>query len=191
MIYSCYFEGADLITRERQSEVAEELLRIGLKREYGIHEDEVIRNRSGKPSLKENRSIQISISHCDNAVTVILSKKRVGIDIEKVRSFNASAAGRILSSIELEELKMSSRKDAAFFRYWTLKESYIKALGCGFSYPVKKLRITFTEEKIISNRPYAEFHTMEGRNGYITSVCHLGKSETADEDLREIRITIP
>jgi hypothetical protein len=47
------------------------------------------------------------------------------------------------------------------------------------------------EEKIISNRPYAEFHTMEGRSGYITSVCHLGKSETADEDLREIRITIP
>lgn len=191
MIYSCYSKGQDLITRERQSKVAGELLYIGLLNEYGIEEDEVIHNASGKPSLKENRSIHISIAHCAHAVTVILSKNRVGIDIERVRNFSSFAAGRVLSQHELEELEKSGRKDDVFFRYWTLKESYIKALGCGFSYPVKKLRISMPDEKVLSNKPFADFHILDGNRGYITSVCHLGKTESPEDDLREIRITIP
>ena len=191
MIYSCYSKGEDLLTHERQSAVAGELLRIGLFNEYGIMEDEVIKNASGKPSLKENRDIRFSVSHCDHAVTVILSRYPVGIDIERVRRFDAYAAKRVLTEIEMEALRESAEMDDTFFKYWTLKESYMKALGCGFSYPVKKLNISISDEKIISNRPFAAFHILEGNIGFITSVCHLGEPETIEEELREIRITIP
>lgn len=191
MIYSCYSRGKDLMTYESQSRMARKLLRIGLINEYGIIEEEVIRNISGKPSLKENREIMISIAHCTHAVTVILSRNRVGIDIENLRKFDAYAAKRILSDEEQEVLERHGSLDEDFFRYWTLKESYIKALGCGFSYPVKKFKIAGFRDKIITNRPSAAFTILDGTEGFITSVCLLRGSDASDEELREIKTTIP
>lgn len=179
------------MTYERQHEVSEELLRMGLQNEYGICKDEVLRNASGKPSLFINRHIHISISHCTHGVTVILSKNRVGIDIEPVRSFDPYAAKRILGEEELKDLYESPDRNKTFFRYFTLKESYIKALGCGFSYPVKSLKLSILNDQVTSNLPLAVFHLLEGNTGYITSVCHLRQAQNLEEDLREIKITIP
>lgn len=191
MIYSCYSEGKDLITHERQSKVAVELLRIGLMAEYGIVEDEMIRSLSGKPSLLINRDIKLSIAHCRCAVTVILSKSPVGIDIERVRRFSPHAAKRVLSEEELAALYEKSKVEDSFFRYWTLKESYIKALGCGFSYPVRNFHVSIKGEQIETNRPFACFHILEGKTGFITSICHLRHEDFKEEEIREIKITIP
>ena len=160
-------------TYRRQSEISRELLARGLFMEYGVEHDEIIRNSFGKPSLRNHRDIHFSISHCSGAVVVCLSDYRVGIDIERVRRFDPLVANRILNEEEILNLSLQADQDLYFTRIWTLKESYVKAIGCGLSYPLKKLHILMDEKEISSNRPAAEFCLLNHCEGFIISQCTI------------------
>lgn len=173
MIYVLYSPSFE--SRESQSQAARSLLRQGLEEEFGIRgEPDLIFNSFGKPSLARYREIHISIAHCKGAIAVALSSLPVGIDIEKIRKFEPYAAGRILGTRELEDLAARGDSERAFFSYWTLKESYVKALGCGLSYPMKKLELRFGEDGCIaSNKPGAAFELQESEDGFLIATCHL------------------
>jgi 4'-phosphopantetheinyl transferase len=156
--------------------LAEELLSYGLFKEKGIiyRDEPVIRNPWGKPGLKNYPEIQYNISHSKNcAVCVISDQHIVGIDVEKVRPFNPSAASKVCSPQELKSIYSKNDADREFFRYWTLKESYIKAVGMGISYPMKSVNFQIgTNGEILSHMPGCSFLLMEDINGFVTAVCY-------------------
>lgn len=158
---------------------------MGLLKEFGVKNDEIIRNSFGKPYLRNHREIHFSIAHCSGAVVVSLSQFRVGIDIERVRKFDPYVAGRLLNEEELRTLSLQGDLDLAFTRYWTLKESYVKALGCGLSYPLKKLTIHMDKKGVRSNRESAEFLLMEYCEGFIISQCILHEKKKMNEEMKE------
>lgn len=98
-------------------------------------------NRNGKPYLAEPvKPIQFNLSHASQRALIALTLEReIGIDIERVRSVDPVAlAERCFSKVErasLSELGGGEQLEA-FFRGWTRKESYVKAVGLGFSYPL-------------------------------------------------------
>ena len=177
MVYAIFSSCLD--SRESQSRAARMLLRQGLEEEYGIGgEPDLICNSFGKPSLARYRKIHVSIAHCLGAAAVALSDQPVGIDIEKIRKFEPYAAGRILGPRELEDLAARKDSERAFFSYWTLKESYVKALGCGLSYPLKKLEIRFGPDGgIAANKPGASFELQEREGGFLIATCHLNNQD--------------
>lgn len=178
MIYVMYSRGQGLDGRNSQSKAALWLLSRGLDAEYGIRSRPVlIRNSFGKPSLSGNSRIHIGIAHCRGAVATILSDSPVGIDIEEVRPFDVRTARRVLGERELDELLRSGDPDRSFFRYWTLKESYVKALGCGLSYPLKNLEFRFGGDGSIQTNVNASFKLREGPEGFILAVCRLGRKD--------------
>jgi 4'-phosphopantetheinyl transferase len=68
----------------------------------------------------------------------------------------------------------SDDPDREFFRYWTLKESYVKALGCGLSYPVKELHVEVSRDgEAVSNKPGAAFRLVEELPGVVIGLCWL------------------
>jgi 4'-phosphopantetheinyl transferase len=92
----------------------------------------------GKPSIADEHSVEFNVSHSgDVAVLALARGGPVGVDVEDMdRSVEVGAlAERFFSREEaahLRDLPEPHRREA-FFRCWTCKEAYIKALGDGMA----------------------------------------------------------
>lgn len=109
-----------------------------LRFSYGSH---------GKAELANYPSIKFNQSYSSDLLVVAVSRNReVGIDVEKISSDDFDGvAGRVFSARENSALaKFHGRdKSDAFFRIWTRKEAYVKALGAGFSYGMQGFSVSW------------------------------------------------
>ena len=99
-----------------------------------INPDLRISYKEDIPILSDNRNI--SISHSDEIVTVLISKENgIGVDVEKINNKVHSVASKFLSSNEIQFFgKAPSTRQ--LIRAWTAKEAVYKALrkpGINFS----------------------------------------------------------
>ena len=87
------------------------------------------------------------------ACAVSVAHESVGVDVERVdrtvdfkavahRCFSAAEAGAVLAA-------PSAERPRRFFEYWTLKESYVKALGVGLALPLDEFSFTSGDHGII------------------------------------------
>lgn len=115
------------------------LLRDALTQEYGYAGDfSFVYGPCGKPALKERPDIHFSLSHCSSCVCCILSSSEVGIDVENIQ-YDADLSEMVLSERERESVLAAERKDIAFTRLWTMKESLLKRSGEGIRDDLKGL----------------------------------------------------
>ena len=178
MIYIVCSKENHLTSWKDQKEMSRDLLRTGLLTEHNIdvRESEIITNTWGKPFLKDHREVHFNVSHCSGGVALSISSCRTGIDIEKVRSFSMTTARKVLSEEELRTVMNSGYPEREFFIFWTLKESYTKALGTGLSYPMYKINFIVDRDlKIQSNRKGCVFCLFENELNFVTAVCYLSK----------------
>jgi 4'-phosphopantetheinyl transferase len=103
----------------------------------------------GKPALESSDacSLRFNASNSGNlAAYAFTSGCDIGVDVEQHRALTdlENIARRFFSPEEAAELLdlAASEKTAAFFRCWTRKEAYIKALGGGLSIPLDSFRVT-------------------------------------------------
>jgi 4'-phosphopantetheinyl transferase len=95
----------------------------------------------GKPALAsawQESGIQFNLAHSgDWALVALACNKRVGVDLEQIRPLveGREIARRHFSPRETADLWSLplELQEEAFFRCWTRKEAYLKALGCGLS----------------------------------------------------------
>ena len=98
----------------------------------------------GKPALNgehKDGSLRFNMSHSHGVGLVAVSESReVGVDVEYIRADFATEdiARRFFSPGEVAAFNAlpSEQRVAAFFRCWTRKEAYIKAIGRGLSQPL-------------------------------------------------------
>lgn len=108
-------------------------------------------NGHGKPSLSDG-NLQFNLSHSGTCALLAVSPlHKVGIDVEQIRTDVEIEvlARRFFSQLEHSELMAIPREQrvAAFYRYWTLKEAYIKAQGLGLSLPLDSFDLSLTSKK--------------------------------------------
>jgi 4'-phosphopantetheinyl transferase len=119
-------------------------------------------SKHNKPSLTEAanlRNIHFNVSHTEGmAIFGFTLAGRIGVDIESLRTdFHAEEiAERFFSASErsaLREIPPPARYES-FFRIWTRKEAYIKALGEGLSHPLHEFDVSFDEAAaLLATRP--------------------------------------
>ncbi|WP_269620847.1 4'-phosphopantetheinyl transferase family protein [Zhongshania sp. BJYM1] len=111
-------------------------------------------NDFGKPELNNSEArgiIQFNTAHTSGlTVCVVTRDNDVGVDAES-HAENQSVvnmADDYFSALELQALNSCSddQKLDRFYRYWTLKEAYIKARGEGLSIPLHDFSIVLDEE---------------------------------------------
>ncbi len=121
--------------------IAEELKISNEKIEFGV-------NKYGKPFLKGNRNFHFNVSHSGDWIVCAADNKPVGIDVEKIGPVELEIAAQFFSDEEYKMLIAKSPEDRQnfFFDLWTLKESYIKAIGKGLSIPLKSFTINFPDK---------------------------------------------
>lgn len=100
--------------------------------------------RHGKPSLPGGPSFNQSHSE-ERIMIAVAAGGRLGVDIEEVRevkymlgiadrNFGADEAARIRAAPGHERLNL-------FFRLWTRKEAFLKALGVGLTHPLRTFSV--------------------------------------------------
>jgi 4'-phosphopantetheinyl transferase len=123
---------------------AHSAMRVTLGHHLGIAPEDVRYATAdrGKPHLSDPpRDVRFNLSHSgERALVAVTLGREVGVDIEQTRTMSDlfSVAERVFSSAERERLKQTSedRQHEMFFRLWTRKESFIKALGEGMRFPL-------------------------------------------------------
>ncbi|MCH5233301.1 MAG: 4'-phosphopantetheinyl transferase superfamily protein [Muribaculaceae bacterium] len=115
-----------------QSALAYNLLRKGLKLEYGLDEVPPFSyNKNGKPFFKAFPEIYFNLSHCKKAAACVVDSADIGIDVECIEPFDSALAEYICNSDEFQEILKSDNPALAFTVLWTKKESYLKMMGEG------------------------------------------------------------
>ncbi len=107
----------------------------------------------GKPSLGQgNGGLEFNLSHSGDYVAIAIADRRVGIDLEQVRTLTALPAlcKRCLSPGEQTSLLTLPEPQATlqFFRYWTAKEAYLKGVGVGLSQPMGDLQVSLDQQPL-------------------------------------------
>ncbi|MGH8745060.1 MAG: 4'-phosphopantetheinyl transferase family protein [Burkholderiales bacterium] len=104
----------------------------------------LVYGKHGKPALAPalaDSGLRFNLSHAgDFAVYAFSTSGEVGVDIEQVRAIQDAdqVAAHAFSRRENECYRNldARRRPLAFFRCWTRKEAFVKALGAGLSYPL-------------------------------------------------------
>lgn len=143
------------LPHDAQHEYAHRLLRECLRLcgiDYGEN-TRITLGEHGKPSLADYPDIHYNVTHADGITACLVSSRECGIDAEKVRPYRPNVIKRAFSENEkaLIENAPEAERDLLFFRLWTLKESYVKALGIGVSYPMNTAEFSFDGDEIVSN----------------------------------------
>lgn len=109
----------------------------------------------GKPRLGgrfAGSGLRFNVSHCgDVALYAISTGHEIGVDIEAVRELEHAdgIAAQFFSRRENEAYRALDTRDRAqaFFKCWTRKEAFIKALGDGLYYPLDAFDVSLAPEE--------------------------------------------
>lgn len=156
------YERQEKINALRQEPDRRRSLAAGILLMYGLAERNIQTEQLSfcygphhKPYLKHMPQIQFNLSHAGNYALACFGTKELGIDIEQIgRSINPRHA-RFCTEREQAYLGRISEKsawDQAFVKLWTRKESFIKAIGAGLSFPLNEV------ETLENNHAETPFH---------------------------------
>lgn len=164
---------------KRLSVGAELLLRHAL-RPAGVEELSFAYGEYEKPYLPE-RDLHFNLSHSGEWVLCAVGGCELGCDIERLAPVNLKIARRFFSPVEYEDIAAAptpQEQQERFFRYWTLKESFMKATGLGLRLPMNEFAIlrgeTITVRQSVDARDYV-FREYSDIAGYACALCTTGQ----------------
>ncbi len=150
------------------------ILRLILSNYLGIHPRQItlFYNSKGKPSLipEINRiNLHFNLSHKYDYTVYALTLSTVGVDLEKIGEKKGvlAIAKRFFTSHEWEYLGKLKPQDAIveFFRLWTAKEAYLKAIGEGIAGGLKSIDL------VTNSQPNWQIYNAFIRENYLVSIA--------------------
>ena len=139
-----------------------------------------------KPYLKDGR-LFFNLSHSGIWAVCAVAGYEVGCDVEQVAPIDLKLARRFLPEEYADILSQPTAEERLelFYRYWTLKESFLKATGLGMKLPMDRFQIRLgTEISVIQSvdgRRYT-FREYDDLPGCRCALCAAG--ECRDTELR-------
>ena len=114
---------------------------------YGAH---------GKPELIPVHGVAsdvaFNLAHSENVALLAIAAFEVGVDLELIRDGFADdvIAERFFAPVEVAQLRALPvvQQRRAFFRCWTRKEAYLKALGGGLQIDLNSFTVNFADSTV-------------------------------------------
>ncbi|WP_159459734.1 4'-phosphopantetheinyl transferase family protein [Scatolibacter rhodanostii] len=178
MIYIFFFKSNEKSRKARvqeQKSLSKKLLAKAIEDEFALSADfsQIRKNEHGKPYFL-HLPIQYNISHCEGAVCCAVGKREIGIDIERADRESRLIWDKVCDETERQDIENAGNKDKRFMQYWTLKESYVKYLGKGLSYGLKKAGFVWygdIPQLKDSHLPFQQEQLEEKGQLYLLSAC--------------------
>lgn len=152
--------------------------------DYGLREQQltIADDQNGKPYLPEYPDLFFNIAHSEQLAICAFSNREIGTDVEKVTTIDLELARRFFADAEYRDIIAADCPEEAFYDYWVLKESYMKATGLGFQLSLDAFRIA-REDALLKDQfrvyqdniqmPYRFYLTTVFEN-YKLAVCTKG-----------------
>ena len=163
------------------------LLDKGLQ-EYGLRESGVkfAYGENGKPYLPEYPQIHFNLAHSGTMALAAFADAEVGCDIEQIKTASLKLAKRFFCPSEYAYIDSFTGKEQAyaFYRIWTLKESFLKATGMGMRLPLDAFEFAFAQDGTVTIR---QDHNQEKYKflEYDFGIYHAALCIQAKEERRE------
>jgi 4'-phosphopantetheinyl transferase len=159
------------------------------------NEIELTHGPKGKPALRDSSPLRFNASHSGQmAIYAFTLDCELGVDVEQLRELDdpESIAARFFAAAEVSELLSlkSEDRNLAFFRCWTRKEAYVKAIGDGLAIPLNRFQVTLLPGaparlvRIAGDLATADdwtLHHLEPAQGYVGALAYR-------DGLRDTRI---
>ena len=149
------------------------LLEIGIEKPSFKHE------KFGKAYISNFSDVYFNLSHSNKMIACAISDCEVGVDVEYIDStIDLNIAKNYFYNEEYEKIMTSPDCADEFFKYWVLKESYMKYTGLGFQLKLDEFTINIGDEIKLKGNDELKF-SLFNLNHYklgVCSECEVGKA---------------
>lgn len=147
-------------------------------------------NEQGKPFLKGHTEEYFNISHSGSFVVVTFSDQNVGVDIEMLGKDRRGVAERFFTVREIQQMHACPTQEAQihfFYQLWTLKESYMKAIGKGMTMSLSSFSFLFNEHHAVldftDDDPDWNFYSEFWKDSAYLSICSKSSERIIRKEL--------
>lgn len=127
-------------------------------------------NENGKPYIKDN-IIYFNISHSFDYIVTVISKKEIGIDIEKIRKTPINTINQFATQKEKNYILSSTNNiEERLFQIYTLKEAYFKMKGTNLN-NILNVEFIIDNDKVYCSDTNVKMGFIKDIKGYIVSYC--------------------
>ncbi len=162
------------------------------------------KNEYGKPfvtNLADDNALYFNLSHTKGMVVCAVAKhEAVGVDVESIdRDLDClRLAESVFAPAEIRALQACdvAKRAELFYRFWTLKESYIKAVGMGLSHPLDNFWFDVSDDQNITlnfradaNKRSGGFYQKLMPNNYMIALGVLDTPHNWNVNLCEFTFT--
>lgn len=147
----------------------------------GAGQPEIRENEYGKPYIPD-RDLYFNLSHSGDYAICAAGYAPVGCDIQKIRKIDKTVAQRCFSREEFDYIVSRGGGDRLICKMWSLKESYVKAVGTGLADTPGFCIDISGGTPALHNKPY-HFRQFEFED-YVCAVCSTFE---ATENITEIK----
>jgi phosphopantetheinyl transferase len=139
------------------------------------------KNEKGKPYLANQPEVHLSITHSSGYVWVAVSSSPIGIDFEKVNIQNKNDLEIAFSK---SDWKFVSNDVQKIYQYFSLKESYSKMTGTGFTMEPAKIDL-----KLLKKNSFSTLFEKNDIHFVFTAISlHLDPSKFLDLHLKSLHL---
>ena len=144
--------------------------------------------KHGKAYISNHENIHFNLSHSGKVVLCAISDREVGIDIEYIDpEIDLNIAKHYFYNSEYENIMNSENRFEEFFKYWVLKESYMKYTGLGMNLELDSFEIVIDDEINLKNdNENVKFNLFDIENYKIGIAGHYDVSELMEYDINEL-----
>jgi 4'-phosphopantetheinyl transferase len=167
------------LTSKLQTVAGELLARYSVGHYLGKTDQEInlVFGEKGKPHIGNLPHVHFNISHSGHYVICAVAETEIGIDVERIRKVDLRIAERFFSPSEIDDLMACDEKKRMpyFITLWTIKESYLKAIGRGLTQHLNSFTIVKNSDSyLLTGNEEAERYGIETQqldHEYIMAVC--------------------
>ncbi|WP_288266751.1 4'-phosphopantetheinyl transferase superfamily protein [uncultured Methanobrevibacter sp.] len=142
----------------------------------------------GKAYISNFENVYFNLSHSGKMVLCAISDREVGVDIEySDPKIDLNIAKLYFYNGEYESIMNSQNPADEFFKYWVLKESYMKYTGLGMNLKLDSFEIKIGDEiKLKNDDECLKFNLFNVENYKIGIASHYEVSNLIEYDVTEL-----
>lgn len=138
--------------------------------------------------LSQDENIYFNLSHSSKMVLCAISDKELGVDIENIdHEIDLNIAKNFFYNEEYRSIMNCDNPSDEFFKYWVLKESYMKYTGLGMNLKLDSFEIVIGDYiKLKDSNEDLIFNLFEIEDYKIGIASHYDVCDLIEYDLEEL-----